>query len=204
MLSDRAAQELKQRILRECEKFERDVRLRNQQAREKADAARRKLERERAEIAASRERQLACQRRQKEAERQLDELYAQELSRATAQERETEREKELARRRQNVELHQMQQRQARENERRRAKEKADALREEQQVRSPRDSGSQIAAVCDSATVDSTLLFAVFFFLQVFHKLQKEDGVFMDFVTKEIESFKARGKKTALLEKTLES
>ena len=38
MLSDGAAQELKQRILRECEKFERDVRLRNQQAREKADA----------------------------------------------------------------------------------------------------------------------------------------------------------------------
>jgi len=171
MLSDGAADELKRRIMRECEIFERDVRLRNQQAREKTSAAQRKLEQERAAIDASRERQLASQRRQKEAERQLGELYAQELSRASAQEREAEQEKELARRRRNVELHQMQQRQARENEKRRAKEKAEALKEEQQV---------------------------------FHKLQKKDDVFMDFVKKEIENFKARGKKTALLEKTLES
>ena len=40
--------------------------------------------------------------------------------------------------------------------------------------------------------------------EVFHNLKKEDDIFKDFVMKEIESFKVRGKRTALLEKTLNS
>ena len=40
--------------------------------------------------------------------------------------------------------------------------------------------------------------------EVFHNLKKEDDIFKDFVMKEIENFKVRGKRTALLEKTLNS
>ncbi len=157
--------------MRECEIFERDVRLRHQKEQEKAEAARRKLEQERLAIDKSREQQLQCQLQEKEADRKLGELYVKELARISAQHQDLERQKELAKRKQNIELRQMQQQQIRENERRRAKQKAEELKEEKQV---------------------------------FHKLKKEDDIFKAFVTKEIENFKVQGKRTALLEKTLNS
>lgn len=171
MLTDKAAEELKQRSMRECEIFERDVRLRHQKEQEKAEAARKKLEKERIAIDESRRQQLQCKQQDTEAERRLGELYVKELARITTQQQDLERQKELAKRKQNIELRKMQKQQIQEVEKRRAREKAEALKEEQQV---------------------------------FHKLKKEDCIFKDFVAKEIENFKVQGKRTALLEKTLNS
>ena len=96
MLSDRASEELKQRAMRECEIFERDVRLRHQKEQEKAEAARRKLEQERLAIDESRQQQLQCKLQEKEADRKLGELYVKELARISAQHQDLERQKELA------------------------------------------------------------------------------------------------------------
>lgn len=41
-------------------------------------------------------------------------------------------------------------------------------------------------------------------LQTFQNLQREDDIFKEIVTREIEYFKAQGKRTDLLEKTLRS
>ena len=171
LLSDRACEELKNRAMRECEIFERDVRMRKQKEDEKAEAARRKLEQDRIAIDESRRQQLQCKRQDSEAEKKLGELYVKELARITTHQQDLERQKELAKRKQNIELRQMQQQQIRDNEQRRAREKAETLQEEQQV---------------------------------FHQLKKEDDVFQAFVAKEIEHFRAKGKRTALLEKTLNS
>ncbi|KAL7537740.1 hypothetical protein ACHAXR_008025 [Thalassiosira sp. AJA248-18] len=171
LLSDKASVELKQRAMRECEIFERDVRLRQQKEKEKAEAARIKLEQERIAIDESRRQQLQCKVKETEAEKELGELYAKELARITTQQQDLERKKKLSKRKQHIELRDMQQQQIRENEERRAKEKAEALKEEKQV---------------------------------FHKLKKEDDIFKDFVMKEIENFQVQGKRTALLEKTLNS
>lgn len=169
MLSDKAAEDLKQRAQRECELFDRDVRLRNQRAQEKAEATRIKREQEKVAIHESRQQQLQCKLRREEAERKLGDLYAKELARVTSQQKDLERDKELARRKKNIELRKMQQKQVCEVQQRRSKEKAEELKEERGV---------------------------------FQKLKKEDDIFQDFVAKEIEKFKAQGKRTALLEKSL--
>ena len=133
MLSDRASEELKQRAMRECEIFERDVRIRHQKEQQKAEAAREKLERERLAIEDSRRQQLQSKKQETEAERKLGELYAKELARITSEQKDLERKKELAKRKQNMELRKMQQQQIREVEQRRAREKAEKLVEEKQV-----------------------------------------------------------------------
>ena len=119
--------------MRECEIFERDVRLRHQKEQEKAEAARKKLEKERIAIDESRRQQLQCKQQDTEAERRLGELYVKELARITTQQQDLERQKELAKRKQNIELRKMQKQQIQEVEKRRAREKAEALKEEQQV-----------------------------------------------------------------------
>ena len=171
LLSDRASDELKKRAMRECEIFERDVRIRHQKEKEKAEAAQKKLEQERMAIDESRRRQLQCKQQDNEAERKLSELYVQELARINKQQQDLARQKELTKRKQNMELRKMQQQQICENEKRRAKEKEETLKEQHEV---------------------------------FHNLKKEDDIFKGFVMKEIENFKFRGKRTALLEKTLNS
>ena len=133
MLSDRASQELKQRAMRECEIFERDVRLRHQKEQEKAEAKRKKLEKERITIDESRRKQLLCKQKDNEAERKLGDLYVKELARITAQQQDLERQKEQSNREKQIELRKMQQQQIREAEQRRANEKQKALEQETQV-----------------------------------------------------------------------
>lgn len=134
LLSDRASEELKKRAMRECEIFERDVRLQQEREKGKADAAKRKVEQERVAIDESRRQQLQRQSQEKEADKKLGELYVKELARITAQQQDSEHKKKAAKRKQHSDLRKMQEQQIRENERRRAREKAEALKEEHQVR----------------------------------------------------------------------
>lgn len=157
--------------MKECEMFDRDVKLRNEKEKEKIETTKNKLEQERIHVDESRQQQLHRKVQDAEAEKNLADLYAKELSRKATTERELEHQKELERRKQNIELRKMQQDQSLENERRVAMEKADALKGEQHV---------------------------------FHELKKEEDIFKDFVTKEIENFKVQGKRTILLEKALRS
>ena len=156
---------------KECEMFDRDVKLRNEKEKERIESTKKKLEQERTDVDESRQQQLQRKVQDAEAEKKLADIYAKELARKATAQRELEHQRELERRRQNIDLRKMQQDQIRENERRAAMEKADALKEEQQV---------------------------------FHELKKEEDIFKDFVTKEIEKFKVQGKRTILLEKTLHS
>jgi len=171
MLSDKASEALKMMEMKECEMFDRDVKLRNEKEKEKIETTKNKLEQERIHVDESRQQQLHRKVQDAEAEKNLADLYAKELSRKATTERELEHQKELERRKQNIELRKMQQDQSLENERRVAMEKADALKGEQHV---------------------------------FHELKKEEDIFKDFVTKEIENFKVQGKRTILLEKALRS
>ena len=119
--------------MRECEIFERDVRLRHQKEQEKAEAKRKKLEKERITIDESRRKQLLCKQKDNEAERKLGDLYVKELARITAQQQDLERQKEQSNREKQIELRKMQQQQIREAEQRRANEKQKALEQETQV-----------------------------------------------------------------------
>ena len=176
--------------------FERDVRLQQEREKGKADAAKRKVEQERVAIDESRRQQLQRQSQEKEADKKLGELYVKELARITAQQQDSEHKKKAAKRKQHSDLRKMQEQQIRENERRRAREKAEALKEEHQVR------FWYFSVDCSHQYTLLTVHLYFYRVQVFHKLKKEDDIFKDFVTKEIESFKMQGKRTALLEKTL--
>jgi|EP00970_Alexandrium_tamarense_P012308 trichohyalin len=169
ILSDRACEDLKQRAMREFEIFERDQQMRYQKERERAEAEKQKQELDKMAIDDCRKKQIMYRSQQVEADKQLGQLYVEQLNRITRERQEAERQKELIKREQNVEIRKLQQQQCIENERRRAKE-ADALKQEQQ--------------------------------QVFHDLKNEDDVFKDFVMKEIANFAIQGKRTALLEKTL--
>ena len=170
-LSDKASEALKIMEKKECEMFDRDVKLRNEKEKEKIETTKKKLEQERIHVDESRQQQLQRKVQDADAEKKLADLYAKELARKATAQRELEHQKELERRKQNIELRKIQQDQTLENERRVAMEKADALKGEQQV---------------------------------FHELKKEEDIFKDFVTKEIENFKVQGKRTILLEKTLRS
>lgn len=156
---------------KECEMFDRDVKLRNEKEKEKIETTKNKLEQEIIHVDESRQQQLQRKVQDADAEKKLADLYAKELTRKATAQRELEHQKDLERRKQNIELRKIQQDQTLENERRVAMEKADALKGEQQV---------------------------------FHELKKEEDIFKDFVTKEIENFKVQGKRTILLEKTLRS
>lgn len=158
MLSNRASDELKQRAMRECEIFERDVRLQHQKAKEKAESARKKLEQERIAIDESRRQQLQCKMQDKEAEKKLGELYAKELARITTQKQDLERQKELEKRKQSIELRQQQQQQIRETERRRNKEEEEKLKEEKQVSSAQPISFQIIAIQSTDTRKSCRCF----------------------------------------------
>ncbi|KAL7440238.1 hypothetical protein ACHAXH_008137 [Discostella pseudostelligera] len=169
LLSDRVSEQFKQRILKECEMLERDVRLRHEKEDKKDESTRKQIERERIAIDESRQNQLRWKLQEQQAEKKIAELRANDWARITREQQELECQKQIAKRMQNVELRNIQQQQIRENEERRAKDKAYAFEEEQQA---------------------------------IHKLQREDDVFKDFVTREINYFKAQGKRTDLLEKTL--
>jgi len=167
LLSDRASEELKQRSMRECEIFERDVKNKQERERQKEEAARKKHERERADIDKSRRHQLQAKVKDREAERELGELYAKELARITSQKQDLEKRKEIDRRKANVQLREQQRQQIVANEAARRSRNASALAEEREV---------------------------------FQQLAHEDDLFRQFVNAEIESYKAAGKRTALLER----
>ena len=133
LLSDRAAEELKKRSMRECEIFERDVKNKQERERQKEEAARKKLERERADIAKSRRHQLQAKAKDLEAERKLGELYAKELARITSEKQDLEKRRELDRRRANVQLREQQRQQIVANEAARRSRNASALSEEREV-----------------------------------------------------------------------
>jgi hypothetical protein len=171
MLSDKASEELKKMAKKECEIFDRDVKLRSEKEKEMTETRKKKFEQDRIDVEESRQQQLRSKVQDAEAQKKLGDLYAKELTRKATAQQELEHQKQLAKRKQNIELRKMQQDQIRENERRLAIEKTDAFKEEQQV---------------------------------LHELKKEEDIFKDFVTKEIENFKVQGKRTILLEKTLQS
>ncbi|KAL3804219.1 hypothetical protein ACHAW5_011139 [Stephanodiscus triporus] len=171
MLSDKASEELKKMAKKECEIFDRDVKLRSEKEKEMIATRNKKLEQDRIDVEESRQQQLRSKVQDAEAEKKLGDLYAEELARKATAQQESEHQKQLEKRKQNIGLRKIQLDQIRENERRVAIEKANALKEEQQV---------------------------------FHELKKEEDIFKDFVTKEIENFKVQGKRTILLEKTLQS
>ena len=133
LLSDRVSEQFKQRILKECEMLERDVRLRHEKEDEKVESTRKQIERERIAIDESRQNQLRCKLQEQQAEKKLAELRANDRARITREQQELECQKQIAKRLQNIELRNIQQQQIRENEERRAKDKAHALEEEQQV-----------------------------------------------------------------------
>lgn len=133
LLSDRASEELKQRSMRECEIFERDVKNKQERERQKEEAARKKHERERADIDKSRRHQLQAKVKDREAERELGELYAKELARITSQKQDLEKRKEIDRRKANVQLREQQRQQIVANEAARRSRNASALAEEREV-----------------------------------------------------------------------
>jgi len=167
-LSDRASEELKQRSMRECEIFERDVKNMQERERRKEEAARKKVEQERADIDKSRRRQLQAKAKDLEAERELGELYAKELARITSKKQDLERRKELDRRKGNIQLREQQRQQIVANEAAQRAKNASALAEEKEI---------------------------------MQKFSHEDELFKQFVHAEIESYRAAGKRTALLERT---
>lgn len=71
LLSDRVSEQFKQRILKECEMLERDVRLRHEKEDEKVESTRKQIERERIAIDESRQNQLRCKLQEQQAEKSL-------------------------------------------------------------------------------------------------------------------------------------
>lgn len=162
---------LKNLAEKECEIFDRGVKLHNEKEKERTEATKKKLEQEMADVDRSRQKQLQRKVQDAEFEKKLGDLYVEELARNATAQQELEHQKQLERRRQNIELRKIHRDQIRENERKVAKNKADALMEEHHI---------------------------------YNELKKEEDIFKDFATKEIECLKSQGKKTILLEKTLQS
>ena len=133
LLSDRVSEQFKQRILKESEMLEKDVRLRHEKEDEKVELTRKQIEREQHAIHESRQHQLLCKLQNQQAEKTIAELRARDWATISKQQLELDCQKQLAKRAQNIELRNIHRQQIRENEERRAKDIADAFEEEQQV-----------------------------------------------------------------------
>lgn len=134
ILSGKAAEELRQRAMREFEIFERDQKIRYQKEIEKATAVRQKQELDKIRIDECRMQQIRKKKDQAEADKELSKLYADQLKKVTLDRQELERKKELAKRQQNVEIRLAQQQQCQENNKRREEERLAALKQEKKVR----------------------------------------------------------------------